>query len=194
MSAAVGVAPPRVWCALTPTSACSLRWTPGKRLATCQNAVAGACGCKDFVAAHCSLQSLSFTQVSLYTQRRHGEVSRAMRNRGIEIFLLPQKGEEQQQQQLEQQEAALPELQQVLALAGLPGSTVPAAMAAAHAAVAEHAARRHRCVGAIVTCLHSLLPVVCFMPAVPAQLCKPVWQLLPPPLLSICAQASSGPA
>ena len=66
-----------------------------------------------------------------------------MRNRGIEIFLLPQQGGVPAQQEMQAQEAA--EMQQVLALAGLPGSTVPAAMAAAHAAVAAHAAQRHRC-------------------------------------------------
>lgn len=66
-----------------------------------------------------------------------------MRNRGIEIFLLPPR---------EQQAApaAAPglcqhgELQQVLALAGIPGTAIPAAMAAAHAAVVAHAAQRHR--------------------------------------------------
>lgn len=76
-----------------------------------------------------------------------------MRNRGIEIFLLPQGEEEaavaavgapwhggQGQQQGEQHA----ELVQVLALAGMPGTAVPRAMAAAHAAVAAHAAQRHR--------------------------------------------------
>lgn len=86
---------------------------------------------------------LHCAELTLFTRMhyRHGEVSRAMRNRGIEIFLLPQQDEELRQAA----QQATPELQQVLALAGLPGSSVPAAMAAAHAAVAEHAGKRHRC-------------------------------------------------
>ena len=77
-----------------------------------------------------------------------------MRNRGIEIFLLPQQ-EGTPAPAAEQQGAAAPlslqeqltqhgELQQVLALMGVPGSSIPAAMAATHAAVAAHAAQRHR--------------------------------------------------
>jgi midasin len=68
-----------------------------------------------------------------------------MRNRGIELFLLPP-----------HDELAAPapsvdvgadehaELRQVLGLAGVPGGALPAAMAAAHAAVAAHAGHRHR--------------------------------------------------
>lgn len=73
-----------------------------------------------------------------------------MRNRGIEIFLLPLQDEataavqQRQQQQGKQQHEQHAELEQVLSLAGVPGTALPAAMAAAHAAVAEHAAQRHR--------------------------------------------------
>ncbi|KAL4440107.1 hypothetical protein ABPG75_003108 [Micractinium tetrahymenae] len=94
----------------------------------------------------------------LALEPRHGEVSRAMRNRGIEIFLLPKHEEEaaagaagaaaqqgsQGQRQQEQQGGQQAELVQVLGLAGVPGTAVPRAMAAAHAAVAAHAAQRHR--------------------------------------------------
>lgn len=86
--------------------------------------------------------------------RRHGEVSRAMRNRGIEIFLLPRQeaeavaspagGARWDGSQGRRQGEQHAELVQVLALAGVPGAAVPHAMAAAHAAVAAHAARRHR--------------------------------------------------
>ena len=68
-----------------------------------------------------------------------------MRNRGIEIFLLPAQGEAG---------AALPaagwhplhtsELQQALAIAGVPGTALPAAMSAAHSAVAAQATQLHR--------------------------------------------------
>ena len=86
---------------------------------------------------------------------RHGELSRAMRNRGIELFLLQQQiaaveapaamvvpsapttavaGASQQQQR---------ELCEVLGLAGLPGAALPWAMAATHTTVAGAAAQRH---------------------------------------------------
>lgn len=78
-----------------------------------------------------------------------------MRNRGIELFLLPPEAEAEAGPGAAAQLAAAPpagapaqqqqqEAQQVLALAGVPGSAVPAAMAAAHAAVVAHAAQRHR--------------------------------------------------
>lgn len=82
---------------------------------------------------------------------RHGEVSRAMRNRGIEIFLLPQAPERPVAAAAaagpagdSQQSGSLGEVQQVLALAGVPGTSLPLAMAAAHAEVAAYAAERHR--------------------------------------------------
>ena len=82
-----------------------------------------------------------------------------MRNRGIEIFLLPEQAEQEAApapaaaaalqgpaaaEQQQQQQAEHADLQQVLALAGVPGTALPAAMASAHAAVAAHAAQRHR--------------------------------------------------
>lgn len=82
---------------------------------------------------------------------RHGEVSRAMRNRGIEVFLLPPHDELAAGAAAEAAGSAVvpgadehAELRQVLALAGVPGGAVPAAMAAAHSAVAAHAGQRHR--------------------------------------------------
>jgi hypothetical protein len=78
-----------------------------------------------------------------------------MRNRGIEIFLLPQAPERPVAAAAaaaaaagpagdSQQSASLGEVQQVLALAGVPGTSLPVAMAAAHAEVAAYAAERHR--------------------------------------------------
>ena len=69
-----------------------------------------------------------------------------MRNRGIELCLLPPHDElaspvPAASVSITDEHA---ELRQVLGLAGVPGGAVPAAMAAAHAAVAAHAGQRHR--------------------------------------------------
>ena len=66
-----------------------------------------------------------------------------MRNRGIEIFLLP---EPRHANPAPSVDAAgeLAELVAVLGLAGVPGSQLPAAMAAAHETVAATAAQGHR--------------------------------------------------
>jgi hypothetical protein len=83
---------------------------------------------------------------------RHGEVSRAMRNRGIEIYVLP---DQQQQQQQEaagadtspvQDAASIPqqEQQQLLASEGVPGRRLLAAMVAAHQQLAAAASSQHR--------------------------------------------------
>lgn len=77
---------------------------------------------------------------------RHGEVSRAMRNRGVEVFLpLPAPdAEEAPQPQEDCGPAARPDphlsealpllsdLQQLMGARGVPGRALPAAMAAAH--------------------------------------------------------------
>lgn len=116
--------------------------------------------------------------------RRHGEVSRAMRNRGIELFLLPASAGASAAAPTAAaasaisdptpaprgQPLALPgedgassadgdlghlakgtlgpsegeDLQALLAAEGVPGWALPAAMAAAHQAVAQLAAARHR--------------------------------------------------
>lgn len=88
----------------------------------------------------------------LATDPRHGEVSRAMRNRGIELFLLDEitgqittaaaEPAQQMEQQLAQQQRT--EAEAVLALAGLPGACLPAAMAEAHTSVAAAARAAHR--------------------------------------------------
>lgn len=68
-----------------------------------------------------------------------------MRNRGIEIFLLP----EQPQAPAAKARAAAgaqqaQELEAALGLQGVPGWGLPHAMAAVQAEVAAHAAQRHR--------------------------------------------------
>ncbi|GAB4814208.1 hypothetical protein N2152v2_001254 [Parachlorella kessleri] len=80
---------------------------------------------------------------------RHGEVSRAMRNRGIEIFLLPA---DPRAPAGPLNGSSLPaagnlhaqELEATLGYEGIPGRALPHAMAAAHAEVVAHAAQRHR--------------------------------------------------
>ena len=98
-------------------------------------------------------------------------------------------------QQPDQQEAAAPELQQVLALAGLPGSSLPAAMAAAHAAVAAHAQQRHRC-GQDMEAYVASSPRLCGLDvkwtSTPATVPSSHYSRLP--LAPICDQAASGPA
>ena len=77
---------------------------------------------------------------------RHGEVSRAMRNRGVEVFLPPPApaAEEAPQPQEDCEPAARPDphlsealpllsdLQLLVSARGVPGRALPAAMAAAH--------------------------------------------------------------
>lgn len=98
---------------------------------------------------------------------RNGEVSRAMRNRGIELFMLsdsyqlaPQSSDRQltpapQTQGLLQQavpegqvqepwELAVRELEALLAAVGVPGWQGPACLAAAHLSLVQHAAQAHR--------------------------------------------------
>lgn len=58
-----------------------------------------------------------------------------MRNRGIEIFLLP-----------EEEQSLADDVESVLAAVGVPGVALPRAMAAAHRAVALHAEQAHRLV------------------------------------------------
>ncbi len=66
---------------------------------------------------------------------KHGEVSRAMRNRGIEVFALPPAGGAA---------GGAEDAAAVLGLAGVPGVALPRAMAAAHGAVVAAAGARHR--------------------------------------------------
>lgn len=73
---------------------------------------------------------------------KHGEVSRAMRNRGLELFLLPDDltGLSQEARAGD----ATEQLQTVAALQGIPGDRLPHFMAAVHSAMRDQAFARHR--------------------------------------------------
>ncbi|KAG7670517.1 hypothetical protein KSW81_003079 [Nannochloris sp. 'desiccata'] len=73
---------------------------------------------------------------------KHGEVSRAMRNRGLELFLLPDRltGLSQEARAGDASE----QLQTVAALQGIPGNRLPHIMAAVHSAMRDQAFARHR--------------------------------------------------
>ena len=82
---------------------------------------------------------------------RHGELSRAMRNRGIEVFVADAPADDVKEEVdatgtlLESQETSeTQDLMAVLPLQGVPGSALPRSMVAAHLAVACEAARYHR--------------------------------------------------
>lgn len=66
---------------------------------------------------------------------RHGEVSRAMRNRGIELYLLPSTAASK--------EVGQAEAEMVLNLQGLPGYQLPECLAKTHQEVAAQAMHRH---------------------------------------------------
>jgi len=66
---------------------------------------------------------------------RHGEVSRAMRNRGIELYLLPSTAASKEMGQAE--------TEMVLNLQGLPGYQLPECLAKTHQEVAGQAMQRH---------------------------------------------------
>ncbi len=89
---------------------------------------------------------------------RHGELSRAMRNRGIEVFVADAPADEGREPDASgpllgaSETSESQDLMAVLALQGVPGSALPRAMVAAHLAVAQEAARCHR----QVLCLKSL--------------------------------------
>jgi hypothetical protein len=79
----------------------------------------------------------------------YGELSRAMRNRGIEVFLMPPDwGEEGGEKEWSTQ---WQDMIQTLALAGIPGKALPEAMARAHAQAAEAAAAYASGSGALLT-------------------------------------------
>ena len=69
---------------------------------------------------------------------RHGELSQAMRNRGIEIFM----GNTTTSPGMRHTLAA--DLQALLSVSGVPGNALPEAMVAAHLACTEDAALHHR--------------------------------------------------
>ena len=87
---------------------------------------------------------------------KHGEVSRAMRNRGIELFLLPERstglvsggwsGSEADSQQ---------ELHAVIAVERLPGSHLPAALVETHTDIRARALKHHRLVICLILYLYS---------------------------------------
>jgi hypothetical protein len=73
---------------------------------------------------------------------RHGEVSRAMRNRGLELFLMPDRvsglGEEFESGTSEE------DLQAIAGLQGVPGDVLPSLMVKVHGAVRDQSLARHR--------------------------------------------------
>lgn len=73
---------------------------------------------------------------------KHGEVSRAMRNRGLELFLMPGRisglGEESESGTSEN------DLQAIAGLQGVPGDVLPALMVEVHGAVRDQSLARHR--------------------------------------------------
>lgn len=73
---------------------------------------------------------------------KHGEVSRAMRNRGLELFLLPDRltGLSQEARAGNASE----QLQTVAALQGIPSDRLPHFMAVVHSAMRDQAYARHR--------------------------------------------------
>ena len=70
---------------------------------------------------------------------RHGELSQAMRNRGIEVFM-----ESPSHAQPDAHSPQAADLKALLAVAGVPGSVLPEAMVAAHLACLQQAALYHR--------------------------------------------------
>lgn len=70
---------------------------------------------------------------------RHGELSQAMRNRGMEVFM-----DSFSPARLDADSAEIADLEAMLAVAGVPGSALPKAMAAAHLACLHQAALHHR--------------------------------------------------
>lgn len=70
---------------------------------------------------------------------RHGELSQAMRNRGIEIFMGSASAASAD---VHSPEAA--DLEALLAVAGVPGNALPEAMVAAHMACLLQATLHHR--------------------------------------------------
>ena len=81
---------------------------------------------------------------------RHGELSRAMRNRGVEIFVEAPRldwrdAADVTGSMLESHESAdSQDLMALLSLQGVPGSVLPRSMVDAHLAVAQEAAHCHR--------------------------------------------------
>jgi hypothetical protein len=82
----------------------------------------------------------------------YGELSRAMRNRGIEVFVMPPDwGEEGGHGEEKERRTQWQDMIQTLALAGIPGKALPEAMARAHAQAAEAAAAYASGSGALLT-------------------------------------------
>lgn len=73
---------------------------------------------------------------------RHGEVSRAMRNRGIELYLAPQASIRSKESSL-QALAVHQEFMSVLGLEGIPGLALTGSMARVHAEVSSFGLERH---------------------------------------------------
>jgi midasin len=80
-------------------------------------------------------------RVFLALDPRHGEVSRAMRNRGIEVFLLP---DTQLDNPLQSFNVGAKELETILSMEGLPGRCLTRGMANVQRALISDAAAHHR--------------------------------------------------
>jgi midasin len=75
---------------------------------------------------------------------KHGEVSRAMRNRGIELYLLREGQPEGASAPASEESSWSRELVSVLGTQGIPGSDAPQAMARVHGDVVTTAQRTRR--------------------------------------------------
>ena len=74
---------------------------------------------------------------------KHGEVSRAMRNRGLELFLLPDPVTGLNEE-VDESYSSLQDLETVASLQGLPGTLLPRFMTKVHCAIREETVSRHR--------------------------------------------------
>ena len=77
----------------------------------------------------------------VYFADRHGEVSRAMRNRCIELHLPDNAAT--QGREMDSPEETTSELLACVAQAGVPGQRLSMAMAMAHASLSDHYAASH---------------------------------------------------
>lgn len=75
---------------------------------------------------------------------KHGEVSRAMRNRGLELFLLPDSVTGLNEEIDESSSSSLRDLETVASLQGLPGASMPRFMTEVHCSFREETISRHR--------------------------------------------------